>query len=119
MSDSVVNCPDITIANGATASSIIKSHEVYDDAVELVIFGDTTLDAIVHRIQVSYDQNATAASDWFDLYEGNPPVQTLAPLVNTVQSYYQLCGYPAFRIVAASAVGGLRTFKLRKKTRTS
>lgn len=119
MPDSVVQCPDIVITSGQTASSITKSHEVYDDAVELTIYGDTTMDAVDHRIQTSHDQNATSASDWFDLYEGNPPVQTLAPTANKEQSYYQLSGKAAFRIVAAGAVTGTRTFKLRKKTRTS
>ena len=107
MSQSFVSpLPDLVIANGATASNVISRNE-YADAVSIAIQAPATLAETV-TIQVSYDN-----STWATLHDGTADIAS--PLAGKARQYIEMFGFNYFRLLAGSAVGAARTFKVGKQ----
>jgi len=100
--------PAITIASAGTASNVIRMDECYFAADAITLVAPATLDATTFTIQVTQDPDASPVV-WTNLNDGVADVS--APLASKT-SVYPGPSYPAFRILAGSAVAADRTWQM-------
>lgn len=101
--------PSAIIANGATISNVFIKAE-YEDAVSIFIYSPAVLAEAV-TIQVSDDPTGNGT---FVTWQDDSAVDVPSPGAGKGRGYFELAAVGAFRLVAGSAVGGQRTFKLTK-----
>lgn len=107
---STVDCPDITIANGATNSNAVRRDQIHEDADEIILMASVIDAARTYKIQVN--DKADGTGTWYDLQDGTP-ANVIPPSVVNTATIYPLMGY-TFRIVASAAVTGAVTWKMKK-----
>lgn len=110
---SIVECPDIVTANGATTSNVVRASLVYDDADLVCIMAPTGAEA--STIEVTDDPDA-AVPAWFAL-QNDTPGDIAGPAAGKARSY--AIPAKAFRLKYAAGVAADRTYKVNKRIRIS
>lgn len=115
MSNDVLVCPDVVIANAGTDSPWVKSTEVYGDADEIALAGTVGDDAIpTYTIQVTNIVDSTpAAGDIHTLQSGGTDINPPAP--DKAEKIIGLQLFKAFRIHASAGVTGAVTFGMTRR----
>ena len=102
---------DLTIANGGTASNVIKAKGVYSGAARLLFMAAAVLAAdAAYTIEVTDDPDATSVV-WRTLHDDTdtaiaPPAAGFAKAIN------DCIGSGAIRIKSAGAVTGAKTWRV-------
>lgn len=104
-----VDCPDITIANGASVSGAVRLDMVHEDADDIMLLCSTIDGARTYKIQINDKKDGTGS--WYDLYDGAANV--VPPSAVNRATIYPFLSY-TFRIVADAAVIGPITWKMKK-----
>lgn len=103
-----VDCPDITIANGATTSSIVRASLVHGDADDILLMGSVIDGSKTYTIQVNDKEDGTGT--WYNLNDGTTDI---APPAINKGTLFPFLSY-TFRILASGAVVGAVTWKMKK-----
>lgn len=106
---SIVECPDIVTANGATNSNVVKAAEVYDDTDVICIMAPAGAEA--STIEVCDDITA-AVPLWFALQDSTP-ADVAGPAAGKARFY--TIPAKAFRLKYAAGVAAARTYKVNKR----
>lgn len=105
---------DVTIGAGANVSRTVTWNE-YQDALGIIFYGPAALDAIDFTIEVCDDEDA-GSPVWRTFMTGTPPTAVSPP--GALESFvlFELPLARAWRIKAASNIGGTpRTWNVSKQ----
>lgn len=108
MSSWIQAIASLVVANGATASNVLRAGRDFRDADSLTLFGPNGL-AEVATVQVSYEDSDNPTA-WFALSRGGADVTVAANKAITVE----LPSFLAVRILLGGAAGAERTFRVNK-----
>ncbi len=101
-----VNRATLTIANGGTTSNVLNAWNSYGSSAGMIIYSPATRPETVN-FEVSSD-----GITWHDLQDGDPLADVTVPAAGKALYYDRLVIAGQIRLVATSAVGGERVFKV-------
>lgn len=99
------------IPEGKTESNILPAWQTYGSSAGMWIYSPSDLAETVD-IQVTHDPEPTAASEWFNYFDGATPAQITVPAAGTAQAYVLLVCTAGLKLVADSPVVADRTIWL-------
>jgi hypothetical protein len=92
----------------------MKAREVYGDADVIIMHAPAVVDGGTLTIEVTDDEDATAASTWRTFQIGDPYADAAPPPAGKSRPYFELSACAAYRLKASVATGAERTWAQEK-----
>jgi hypothetical protein len=104
-----VDCPDVIIPNGSTASNVVLVDSVHGDADDVVLMANTIDGTHTYLLQINDKRDGTG--NWYTLNDGTADI--VPPSTVFKASVFPFLNH-TFRILANGAVVGGVIWKMKK-----